>query len=368
MKHKKLFVLALGSLMMAVVVAWWGMTLGHLAKTDGTHEPRVPQIRDVDADKRLQHVDIVLDPSSIKNLAAVESNYKSRNSMMRFLKISWDGIFEIDLGDSKLYFGHTTKLWGNGTYDKQPDMVFMYDGILYVAEGYGGHPFPRKQVDWAYRYQEVNITEYVPLELYAKGSDREVIETAKQKVGIEKISVERSLDGAPVSATVWRKDSEVKYIAPFKTVWPVEFLIDPAYDGADDYLTHINKGRRLPGQAVGTQVADLANGYTVSYPETLNGKPVALIDQGNNSYSFNTEDTPYDPDVATLYCFNYPSENVGPQSEAPVAIAPMSRSKLVDWGAAQEYFADVFSFTGPGYYCQMRVSQAFRLDMFKISF
>jgi hypothetical protein len=313
--------------------------------------------------------EITLATSTIKNFGGVYEALEQTVQSYRFRNLDWVHIAHIDVNGKDLYVGETQGTFGNGVVDKNHTPLFLYDGILYTTYGYGGETYPLKETNWSYRYKTMDIDQYMPIENYGSvNMDREAIETLKIKVGLDRITIQSDTSGQPTKIEVTLLGQKQKISGKIQSVRSVNLITKPEFAGLEDYPTLVNKGRKLPGNAVGTASYDLDTGYKISYPEKLNGKKVTVIDQGSHNYSFNTEDTPYEPDVANLYCQENDNQQIGPQVGEPVAISLGSRSKLIDWGVSQEYHSDAFSFTGPGYYCQFRVHQAFTLDMFRISF
>jgi hypothetical protein len=311
----------------------------------------------------------VVATSTIKNFGGVYEALGQTVESYRFHTLDWVHIAHIEVNGKDLYVGETQGTFGNGVVDKNHTPLFLYDGILYTTYGYGGETYPLKETNWSYRYKTMDIDQYMPIENYGSvNMDREAIETLKIKVGLDKITIQSDTKGQPTKIEVSLLGQEEKISGEIASVRQLNLITKPEYAGVEDYMTLMNKSRRLPGNVTGAAVYELDMGYKISYPEKLNGKKVTVIDQGGHNYSFNTEDTPYEPDVAYLYCQENDNQQIGPRVGEPVAISLGSRSKLVDWGISQEYHSDAFSFTGPGYYCQFRVNQAFTLDMFRISF
>jgi hypothetical protein len=309
-----------------------------------------------------------LDPASIENIKGIYEGLIQQMDSYRSYKLDLRNISAVTIDGQKIYVGQLYNVFSNGSIESHPTPVFIAKGILYYPWGYGGNPYPYKETGWITRYKDLEINYYHPVERYSTNIDREELEIYKVQTGIKSISMILDKEGDIQHLEIKLNDQTQKFDVPFIRVKPLTLVTKPEYKDSPDYLTYHEQWRKLPGDAAGIVIETLDTGYTIRYPRMLNGMKVILLRDGNHSYTFNTEDSPNQPSVASFYCIDRADQEIGPQVGEPDPISPESRSKLVDWGKTKEYHADTFSFTGPGYHCQLRVSEAFRLDMFAISF
>lgn len=367
MKHNNTWLVTLGLIIILVLIAIFVIQKERLEPQLTQEVQSLPE--SLPRSNNPAPSQITLDASTIKNMGGIEEALGMSMDSFQFKEINWTNISQVNLGSSTMYYGELQRVSGNGKVSHQVDPLFLVDGILYTAYGYGGNQYPYKETDWFPRYKEMEINQYVPIERYGTNSDREDWETYKLQTGIEKIAVKLDTTGGLLSITVTMKDGQVKTVnEPLPRVKTLNLASRPQYNGLDDYQTMMDKNRRLPGNASGRATYVMDTGYSVVHPDMLNGKKVVVLEQGKHSYSFNIEDRQDVADVATINCQENDYQQLGPKTGDPTPISIESRQKLVDWGFAKESYTDVFSFTGPGYRCDLRATQAFTLDMFKIVF
>ncbi len=364
MKHKEIFVVALGSMTMAIVVGLWSLTVQQgFAPTNDDIASVATTISTRQADS------LQFGAGEFKNLGGIEEGFGMNFDAFRYYKMDWTNIYQVRFADRIMYVGEMTKTSGNGLVDPYPLPLFAIDKVLYVPWGTGGEQYPPKETNWIVRYKAESFDYLIPVEEYSsRNIDREILETYRIKLGISNIRLIRDKTGKLVSITLSEGEKVSHSDGPFEAVLPVNLITRLENKGADDYLTYIEQSRTLAGNATG-QVSFVAdNGYTITYPEYLNGKKVSYLKDGENSYTFRDEDKQYQPNATYLNCWGSQMFQTGPKLGDPIIIASESRSKLVDWGVSKQHHGEMYSFTGPGAHCTILTTEAFKPGMFKISF
>jgi hypothetical protein len=306
--------------------------------------------------------------SGIKNLDEVKTSLSQTMDSYRYHKANWTNLARVEMDGKTLYFGELEKVFGDGKIDQYESPVFLVNGVLYTPYGYGGNTYDIKETNWVWRYSTLNINQYVPLDAYGTSISQDELEIIKKEAGIEEITLELGKTGEIKSIEIKTKEKTKKFTGPFEAIKPFNFVTKSQYEGESDYNTYAEKWRRLPGNVTEFTEYVSDTGYRIKYPSTINGKKVTVVHESPYYDSFLVEDRQYDTDSAYMYCAENDRPQVGPKGSSDLPINKISRDKLVDWGFSKEYHAEVFSFTGPGFRCDLRTSEAFRINMFTISF
>jgi hypothetical protein len=299
---------------------------------------------------------------------ATKERFESFMRMSRIYRAEWKNVVKLPVPGRDIYFGILEKTYGDGKLEANPSPLLLIDGTFYAPGSYGGSVYERETTNWIWRYKELQFDQYYPLERYGRSIDREDILTYKLKEGIDSVSLKLYKDGLIESGTIIIREDIITFDpSDYVSYEPVTLSTLAEFAGQPDYDTWSESTRKLAGFVGETAEYTSWTGYKIKYPAVFNGKKVVRLHEGNTE-TFSVQDDMYAPDYMQLSCYQNPQTQVGPKTSEPTPIAKASRSKLIDWGVSKGYHSESFSFTGPGYYCNMYVSEAFRLDMFEISF
>jgi hypothetical protein len=312
---------------------------------------------------------IEFDFALAKNASGIHEAFDSTMDTYRLYQLNWVNITKIEIDGEDAYFGEIENLYGNGKIEPYRTPLFFMRGNFYTPLGYGGIAYEPNETHWVTRYRRLEITDYMPIERYATAFDKEDAEISKRMLGVQNISIDLDKTGKAHHIEIVSSTGTKSFDGPFKEVKSFNLITRNEFKNSDDYITHLEQFRSLPGNVSEEKnIQETMMGYFIKYPAMINGKKVVVLNEQPYYYTFNVEDKASNIDLGYLYCSENNSTQIGPKIGKYMPISKPDVLKLIDWGFLKEYQGEVFTFTGPGFYCTLRTSGIFRPDMFEISF
>ena len=311
--------------------------------------------------------DMQLDPASIRNLAGTIEWFRDDAMGQRFYKINFTHISAFDVKGERYYFGYIERVSGDGTIDFYPMPAFILKGKLYVSGGSSGNPYPLKETGWVQRYKDNSISTFAPMEkpIYwdTEASLMSVIES-----GVDNIQLNGNKDGEITRVQFSMGEEVIESKGPFIRVAPFNLVTIPEFENSLSSVYYDEQSRKLSGTVSTTTELFMNNGYKITYPKILNGNQVTVLNESLNNYYFNAGDESTNQDFVSLWCTTSSLEQIGPKKGELLPVRAEDRVSVKDWGYQKRYHADAYSFSGPGFNCQIHTSGTFRPEMFTISF